>query len=132
MGRAKTGTIELRGSRWWARVTLPDGSRPWSMLPAGLDETEARALAAEMARRASSAAYVTAPKPARVLTWAAWTAPWFKARREKGMTSVDGDESRWKTWCKELHGLDVREVTREHVERLVRRLDAAIRSETLT
>ena len=126
MGRARTGTIERDGLVVYARVTLADGRRPRVRLPDGIGDAEAAALVRRIAERVELDGYEIAPPRPKVLTWDTWTAPWFADRARRGMTSVPGDRSRWETWCKPLHAIDVRAIDRGHVEDLVRRLDVAV------
>jgi integrase len=139
MPRQRTGTVKLHGDHYDARITLPDGSRPWIHLPAGLSEARARDRAtslSETARRENATrapkANGAAPAPAGE-TCAAWSERWCAAREERGLTSVNDDRGRLRKWVlPHLGPRPMVEIKRLDLERLVEELDAAVRAELLS
>ena len=105
MPRARTGTVRRHNDHWDARITLPDGTRPWVHLPVGETETRARERAASMSEKARLAAAVehvdpkaaVVPEPAGE-TFEAWAERWCQDREKRGLTSVDDDRGRLRKW----------------------------------
>ena len=139
MPRARTGTIKLHGDHFDARITLPDGSRPWVHLPAGLSEARARDRAASLSETGRRDGGELAPKangatPAPAgETCAAWSERWCAAREERGLTSVNDDRGRLRKWVlPHLGSRPMVEIKRLDLERLVETLDANVRGELLS
>lgn len=125
-----TPGIQLRGTSWYLRVSLPGGKRhrirlgPSTMTP---EQVEATARAMRVAFEREGLADVTP-----VLTMGQWSERWIRARKRRGLTSTGDDEQRWRDWCKSLHFLDVQAVTRADVEAVVRALDVAVEDGKIT
>lgn len=136
------------------RVTVGRGTdveRPWFDCNASPRSPQAEARAKETAlawaeretakgnsyvepRRGSARAKaepVAAPT-AEGETVGAYAVRWFSDRQRRGLSSVDNDRSRFKTWAEPTLGsLVVVDVTTADVERLVEALDAAVQGEEL-
>ncbi len=145
MGRKSTGTVRLLRAedpkrhgelQWHAKWTRADGTRtewlpldpkiehgPCCAVPGCAHFLEAKACAAGMAPKVRAASVGDGAGET--------VADWFKrlhaAKEAKGLSSVGDMRGRAKKWI--LPGLEARAmtaVTREHVEAIVRRLDAAV------
>lgn len=138
MPRRRTGTIVRCGDHYRARITLPDGKRPWIDLPPGLSEAMAREKAAaltELAHRGdaiyvgkSSGTFVGADE-----TVSDWSKRWLETRKVRGLVSVRDDRFRLSTHILPVIGaLPMALVTRAHLEDLVERLDAKSRTGTIS
>lgn len=134
MPRPRTGTIEWSGTRWRARITMPDKSRPWVDLPASIPEDQpelARAETAERVRLAWQLNLGRAPEPAAAPREpepselaSAWFERWLKYRRGLGMTSARPTESYVSTHVlPALGATPMAAVTRAQLEDLVAALD---------
>lgn len=137
MPRRRTGTIVRCGDHFRARITLPDGKRPWIDLPAGLSEAMARAKAAGLSElaRTNSAVYVgrkhTTSGPQETVEQ--WSERWITSREARGLATFTNDRSRlrWHVWPV-IGQLPMAEITRAHIEDVVDRLDAATRAGTMS
>ncbi len=112
MARPARGTVEYRQpkhgpGRWWGRITLIDGSRPWVDLGDWPNSPQGRARAQESAahqtERARELGVVSTPKkrkgePAPEQppgeTFDAYAVRWFADREARGLSSLSTDRSR--------------------------------------
>lgn len=102
-----TGTIERRGGKLFAKITMPGtGKRERFPLDPSLTDEQARAAAQEIdAGFRSGKLSLPAPKPARTSPDAeplpgslrAWSLRWLDARKAKGLASWKDDLSRLRT-----------------------------------
>lgn len=126
------GTIQRHGDHYDIRVSLPGGQKsPWHHLPPDVDEERAKEAADALHRRVrEKLAAAQAKAPAQSCD--GYAARLFEWRRAHGYTSVRQDESRWRVWASpEIGALDVTLVDGDAVERIVRRLDRAIRAKEI-
>ncbi|AUX33194.1 uncharacterized protein SOCE836_053480 [Sorangium cellulosum] len=130
----RTGTFEFRSGRWWARPTLADGSRGARVpLPKGATEEQAREKAKALSELAQRKGTTKAGSPAgaeqpKGPTVAEWGEAWLDERERRGLASVRTDRGRWAKWIEpQLGALHMVAVTTEDLERLVQRLDEAVR-----
>jgi integrase len=137
MPRKRTGTIERKHGRWYARITLSDGRRVRVPLPLGITEERARAHAQKIAEDIAAGLYEP-PAPAgkgdtpTSVPAGATVAKWFETfcahREARGYTSVPDDCSRFKVHIEPIIGdKPMARVTRAHIERIRNHLDAEIR-----
>jgi integrase len=93
-GRPRTGTLEFRQGRWWARLTATVAgkkSRPWFDLGTASKPAARRKLARLNAERASGAPL---PEPAAVEapeTVADYGEDWLKGREKRGLASAENE-----------------------------------------
>jgi integrase len=152
MPRPATGTVEWRDGKngeaggWWARVTCPDGSRPWIRLTRPYPNTpqgqaRAREAAHGLSERIRERGLVAVPqvrpgaRAARLRSGAqgetleAWSKRWIAYRKERGYSSVPEDEGRLRVHVHPEHGVNVMAAigSAELVE-LVAQLDAKVRA----
>lgn len=138
MPRKTTGSLQLHGDHWDARITLRDGRRPWVHLPPGLTESQARKKASQLASLAAAGKIApatgpskgrrTAPIPAGE-TVALWGERWLEDRKARGLTSVPDDRGRWAKYVLPALGeKPIASVTKRDLEHLVEQLDAGIRA----
>jgi len=129
---ARTGTIERRQGRWYAKLSLGDGRRKKVALPRGISEAMARNLAEKMAEDLAAGVFVPPPPRGGATATAGdlesveqWCTRWCRWRREKGYSSVKDDEGRLKNHVfAEFGSRPIKRVTRKDIERLVEKLDA--------
>lgn len=133
MGRKATGTVRVLIGEdgkpaWHGKWTRANGSRSkWLPLPGNIpldDRTAAEAKAASMAPKVKAASEGggdgLGPE-----TVEAFSKRWIKHRTEIGIASVKENERRLRLHIlPELGPLDVTNVTRDHLEALVEKLDA--------
>ncbi len=128
-GRPASGSIFWRGSRWWARITLPDGSRPAVELDPAIphaDRDGARACATQVTDLARETGVVSSKTRETVREW---VQRWLAWRLERGLASVDDDRGRLDTHVLPTLGArDVRSITRDDLEALVDALDRRVRA----
>lgn len=119
---AKTGA-----KHWHVCITLADGSRPWVPLDPSIPETDvvrARACAKLVSDEARASGLV--PEATRE-TWKEWFGRFHDAKEARGLSSVGDMRGRAAKWILPVIGAkDVRAITREDVEAIVKRLDRAI------
>ncbi len=136
-GRPATGWTKWRtgsaGERWYAIVTLSDGTRsPWTPLPKSIlegDEAGAKAAAKLLSDDARNGGVVSAGVKETVEKYAK---RWHDWRDERDLSCVDDDRTRMKIHVLPIIGtLDVRAVTKRDLERLVEHLDKRIASKDL-
>lgn len=128
-GRGRTGYVEQRGSKFFARAFDADGVRRRVEIPSDVAPKDREAYALEVARELAT---MSKPAPvAPVKLWKEWARDWFRRREARKMTSARSDLSRWSTWCTDLHDLPVTAVSRRHIEAYVRKLDTAVEEERL-
>ena len=146
MGKQATGTVEWaepkpgeRQGHYKARITLPDGTRPWIHFDPGprspQAEARAREKAAEASERARRRGAVLLSKgrgDARTvssgMTVSEYSDLWIADRRTRGLTSARDDAARIKMHVLPLIGSHAMEdVTREDLVQLVEAFDAAVR-----
>ena len=133
-GPKPKGCVRWAGDHWKARVVLEDGSRPWMHFgPEITTEAQARAKAVHAALRIREIGGVRMATPAAAAQalatedTEAWSKRWLAARRERGQTTVDDDESRLKNHIlPHLGRIPVKLVAKVDLERLVESLDAKI------
>jgi len=131
MGRPRTGTKRLTADGFWqARLTLNDGRQEWARpFRRRMTEQEADVLAAELSERAVKENWSAIPEEFDTCreTVSTWFSRWSKYRQSRGVASWQDDVSRFEQHIEPLIGrLPVREVTREQLERLVRKLEAKV------
>ncbi len=138
MARPSTGTVQWFGDHWRARVTLPDGSRPWLDLPrtiAQADEAQAKAKARELAAFVREHGYQRADDGALVgdnETVREYAERWLNDRERRGFRSVKDDRQRLNTHAFPLVGdVAVRAVTARELRALVASLDDKTRAGAL-
>jgi integrase len=131
----RTGTVEYRSGRWWARPTLADGSRGNRVaLPVGATEEQAiakaKALTELAQRKGITQASVEAqrpPAPPKGPTVTAWGEAWLDERERRGLSSVRTDRGRWSKWIEpKLGALEMAIVPTEDLERFVQFLDEQV------
>lgn len=129
-GRPRTGHLYRHGDHWDVRIRLADGKRgkPQHLDPR-VTEDQARDLAAQASALALAEGYTRAPRPQPGETADAWLERWTADRRTRGVTVADQTPGRWHKWIGPILGhLPMRDVGREDVERVVDRLDEAVRA----
>lgn len=128
-GRPATGSLRWKNGQWWARISLPNGSRPWVELDPAITERDEDA-ARECAREVSALARATGAVPVTVReTFREYAERWLNEREKRGLTSVHSDRYRMRMHVFAVLGdIDVRRIGRTDVERLVRELDRKIAS----
>jgi integrase len=124
MSRRSTGTIHFHNEQWWSRFTRADGTRTkWLPLDPAIredDRTGAEACAADMARDIKAAGEGLAAGE----TVEDYAKRWCNWREGKGLGCVPGDRVLLaRHILPALERLDVREVTRDDLKRLVTTLD---------
>lgn len=127
-GRPATGSIKWRAGQWWARVTLPNGSRPWVDLDPNIlrdDVAGAKACAAQVSADARNP---EAPRvKARVKETVGEFAGRWLADREGRVKSLRSDRARLRDHVLSLIGTDdVRAIGRERIELVRDDLDRKI------
>jgi integrase len=131
-GRPATGSIKWRVNakgegRWYAQITLADGSRPFGPLDPKIAESDvegARACARETSTRLR--AFGVKIDRSRE-TVAHYADRWCKWREAKGMGCADGDRALLaRHILPDLGNFDVRHVARDDLKRLVGKLDAKV------
>ena len=134
MPRALTGSLKRHGDHFDARITLPDGTRPWIHLPAGETEARARERAASMSEKAKAAGVVERVDPkARVApvppseTFRDYAERWVEEREARGLVSARDDRSRLKNHVATIVGdRPIRDITRAEVEAIVESCDTKV------
>jgi integrase len=145
VGRKATGSVYLSGGAWFARITLPDGSRRSVKLRGDLtpdDKHQAQELAAEMARLVREA-----PPPATVFdgrlatprkvvstgnTVDRYWEAYLKTRYARQLKSAKDDEIRYAKHIKPMFGhLGIDAVGRDDIRQFVYQLDGAVRSQRM-
>ena len=133
MGRPATGYVKWRrnpktgATHWHAQVTLKDGSRPWVPLDPSIprdDEAGAKACALRVSDEARLRGII--PDSVRE-TVGEWFVRFHAAKEARGLATVKDMRGRAKKWI--LPGIeskDIRAVTREDIEAIVRRLDLVV------
>ena len=136
MPRKRTGTVVRVGNHYKARITLPDGKRPWIDLPAGMSEAMAREKAAALSElaREGKATYRSKNKSAGPgETVEEWSTRWVAARKAKGLVSFADDRSRLRWHILPVIGqLAMTEVEKSDIEDIVTRLDGLTREGRLS
>jgi hypothetical protein len=132
----RTGTIERRQGRWYAKLSLGDGRRKKVALPRGISETKARDMTAKMAADIEAGVFEPppprrGPKPEVAIIRGETTCVWFARfaghREAKGQTTVIDDRSRFKNHIEPTIGtVLMAKVTRRHIEKIRDRLDREI------
>jgi integrase len=128
-GRPRTGHVYRHGDHFDIRIRLADGKRgkPHHLAP-HVTEAEARELSAQASALALAEGAMRAPAPAPGETANAWLERWTADRRARGITTADETPGRWRKWIGPILGaLPMRSIAREDVERVVERLDGALR-----
>jgi hypothetical protein len=114
--------------RWYAQITLADGSRPFVPLDPKITETDvdgARACAATTSTYFRERGAVIDRHRETVARYAA---RWCKWREGKGLGCVDGDRAVLERHIlPEIGTFDVREIARDDLKRLVGKLDAKVK-----
>ncbi len=127
MTRRRTGTVEWRNGMWKARVTMPDGTRPWIDMPGipQTDEAQARLVATVMAKRATETGSVPTD---RDVTVTEYSEKWSDAREAEGMPWAPVARGICRNHIQPRMGhLPMRAVAKEHLEDFVAYLDALMR-----
>jgi integrase len=129
-GRPRTGHVYRHGDHFDIRIRLADGKRgkPQHLHPS-ITEEQARKLAADASEkeRARAAAVAAPDAPPPDETANAWIERWTADRVARGLSTADETPSRWHKWIGSVIGhLPMRDVTREHIESVVEKLDRAV------
>lgn len=137
MARKRTGNIEQKHGRWYARVILADGSRKRVPLPLGISEERARDMAMKMTADIAAGVFdpppPSGPRGGAPVSRGSSTVDWFDAfcadREARGLTSVPDDRGRFSNHI-EPHVGDkpMAKVTRKDVERVRDELDRKVRA----
>lgn len=132
-GRPRTGSVVWQRGQWYARITLEDGSRkPVPLDPAiARDDVEgARACARSLSELAMRLGGVS---DAISETVKEYSERWFRARRERGLATVDDDTGRFRKWVlPRLGNRPMRELGRAVLEDFVEWLDGQVRADKLS
>ncbi len=138
MARPSTGTVQWSGSRWRARITLADGSRPWVDLPEGIgqrDVERARAKARELATYAREHGYTKAPTGELTSdreTVREYAARWLADRERRALRSVRDDRGRLAAHVfPTLGDTPIRAITPKECRALVAALDAKVSADAM-
>lgn len=127
------GTTYWHGDHWVARITLPGGRKSKPVhLPPDVSEEQAKATADAMhwcAREKLAAAKAKAPEQSAD----AYAERVFEHRRTKlDYSGTRQDHGRWRTWASpEIGTLAIAAIGPDDVERVVQRLDAAVRAKEI-
>jgi integrase len=131
-GRPRKGHVYWHRDHWDIRIRLDNGKRgkPQHLDPK-VTEEQARDLAAQASERVlnenKAPTAVTAPPSHETAN--EWLERWTADRRARGIMMADEYVGRWNVWIAPIFGhLAMRSVTREDVERVVDRLDEAVRA----
>ncbi len=119
----KQGSVEWRDGCWKARISYPDGTRPWVPMPGipQTDEERARSMAVLMQCRAKAGPFVP---EARGETVNEWSVRYFKAKKATTLKDIKG---RFNNWILPVIGhLPMAALDRLALEAVVRKLDEAI------
>jgi len=127
MVRQAKGTVEWRNGAWHARVTMPDGKRPWVRMPGIAQDDKATAI--RMASVMSSAARTTGAVPAvREETVTEWFRRWRDVRIGEGISDAKKQHSQFTLYVAPTIGaLPIKSVTKEDMKAVVARLDATVK-----
>jgi integrase len=139
---ARTGTIERRQQRWYAKLSLGGGRRKKIALPRGISEAKAREMAAKMAEDLAAGVFVAPPprggEKCASTDPTASTSTWFDAFSEyrtnkKKLTDGHTDRSRFKNWIEPVIGAKpMDKVTRREVEKIRDILDEKVNAGELS
>ncbi|MFO0589900.1 MAG: site-specific integrase [Polyangiaceae bacterium] len=116
------------GDHFDIRIRLADGrGKPVHLAP-HIGETEARKLAAEASALAVAEGATREPRPSSGETVDAWAKRWTADRVTRGIATAREALGSWRKWITPLIGdLPIACIEREDVERVVDRLDDAVR-----
>lgn len=133
MGRPAKGSVQRRGNLFVARISLPDGRRPWIELPADIQtEDAARAMAAELSIAARKRAVQQQTKPVGE-TLAAYVLRWLAPRYARKMTSARVSASYLRIHVlPQLGSKPIDTITTDDLEDVVSALDAKVRDDELS
>ena len=133
VGRPRTGSVVWQRGQWRARITLADGSRKLVSLDPAIARDDVEGARA-CARSVSDAALRMGGVPASVgETVKEYCDRWFKARRERGLATVDDDMGRFRKWVQpRLGNRSIRELGRAVLEDFVEWLDGQVRADALS
>lgn len=127
-GRKPTGTVAWSGSRWRARITAADGSRPWVDLDPTIPRDDVEGARAASRLVAEAAVRVRAVSAQGGPTVAEWWHRYFAWReRQPRAETIPQRYAKVERWILPILGakLMVR-VTEDDLRRVVRRLDDAV------
>lgn len=128
-GRPRTGHVYRHADHWDIRIRLADGKRGKPIhLARNVAEDEARKLAAQASALAITEGATRDPVPAVGETADAWLDRWTADRVARGIVTASETPGRWRKWIAPVLGhLAMDRIGREDVERVVDRLDEAVR-----
>jgi integrase len=137
MGRRATGQAVFRTDehgvpRWHARISLPDGTRPYEPLEGAAwtteDTPENRALARQAAAELSATLRGSRAVPAgTAFTFGEWLKRFHAHKAARGRSSVADMKGRAEHWIlPHLAHRPIAQITREEIETIVSKLDDAI------
>ncbi|MEZ4301534.1 MAG: site-specific integrase [Polyangiaceae bacterium] len=129
-GRPRTGHVYWQRDHWVVRIRLADGRRgkPQHLAPS-VTEAQARKLAADASNLALAENATRADTATPHETADQWLERWTADRVTRGVVTAEQTPGRWKKWIGPILGhLPVRSFGREDVERVVERLDEAVRA----
>ncbi|MFO0590456.1 MAG: tyrosine-type recombinase/integrase [Polyangiaceae bacterium] len=128
-GRPRTGHVYRHGDHFDIRIRLADKrGRPVHLDPR-VSETEARSLAAQASALAIAEGATRDPTPDSSETADAWLERWTADRVARGIATAGQTPGRWHKWIAPVIGhLPIARIEREDVERVVDRLDEAVRA----
>lgn len=130
MGKKLTGTVEFRSNLWQARVTMPDGSRPWIEMPGINNELTARAVAKVMAEQVRQTGQVPTVRGETVNEY---VTRWTKWRLASGLTSAAVCESYIETHFAPKYGvIPISAIERPMLEDFVAELDGKAIAEAIS
>lgn len=132
-GRPRTGHVYRHGDHWDLRIRLADGKRGKPVhLPPRVNEAEARSLAAQASALAFAEGAARDVVPGASETANAWLERWTADRVARGIATARETPGRWHKWIAPTIGhLPIARIGREDVERVVDRLDEAVRAGTI-
>jgi integrase len=132
-GRPRKGHVYRHGDHWDIRIRQANGKKGKPQhLPPHVSEEKARKLAEDASALTLAEHATGAPVVEPNETANAWLERWTEDRKARDVVTAEETPGRWKKWIGPILGhLPMCAVMREDVERVVERLDQAVRAKEI-